>query len=156
MLKFVIADVLDLYQIYCLKVPINDWTFVNSFELFEYSHSNLSRFFTVQLSMFFCVALISHRLDYLIRYSVVCQQLFSFYFSPLCFLVWRRTFDILLYLSLFVNNFFTFVCRKAFSSLSELLQYIKLILKCQAFFDQFEIQPHRKSPTQCVSESASL
>ena len=77
-------------------------------------------------------------------------------FSPLCFFVRRRTFDILLYLSLFVNNFFTFVCRKAFSSLSELLQYIKLILKCQAFFNKFKIQPHRKSPTQCVSESAPL
>ena len=85
MFKFVIADVLDLYQIYCLKVPINDWTFVNSFELLEYSHLNLSRFFTVQLSMFFCVASVWQRLDYSIRYSVVCQQLFSFYFPPLRF-----------------------------------------------------------------------
>ena len=126
MLKFVIADVLDLYQIYCLKVPINDWTFVNSFELLEYSHLNLSRFFTVQLSMFFCVAPFNSD-------SIILSDT-----------------------QLFVNNFFTFVCRKAFSSLSELLQYIKLILKCQAFFDQFKIQPHRKSPTQCVSESASL
>ena len=52
MFKCVIADVLDLYQIYCLKVPINDWTFVNSFELLEYSHLILSRFITVELSMF--------------------------------------------------------------------------------------------------------
>ena len=81
MLKFVIADVLDLYQIYCLKVPINDWTFVNSFELLEYSHLNLSRFFTVQLSMFFCVALFNSDLIILSDTQLFVNNFFNLFFT---------------------------------------------------------------------------
>ena len=83
-----------------------DWTFVNSFELLEYSHLNLSRFFTVQLSMFFCVASVRQRLDYFIRYSVVCQQLFSFIFR--CFVsnsatnIWYITISLVVCQQLFI------------------------------------------------------
>ena len=109
MFKFVIADVLDLYQIYCLKVPINDWTFVNSFELLEYSHLNLSRFFTVQLSMFLAVLFVNS------SFILSDAQLFV---NNFFLFIFRRfisnsatNFDILSYHYLFVNNFLS-----AFSS----------------------------------------
>ena len=103
MFKFVIADVLDLYQIYCLKVPINDWTFVNSFELLEYSHLNLSRFFTVQLSMFLAVLFVNSSFI-LSDTQLFVNNFFLFIFRRFV-QTQQRTFDMLPYLQLFVNNF---------------------------------------------------
>ena len=100
----------------CLNILI--WIF-QGFSLFSYQCSFVSPYLTATWLSYQILSCLS--------------TTFLNLFSPLCSLVRRRTFDILLYLSFFVNNFFTFVCRKAFSSLSELLQYIKLILKCQAF-----------------------
>ena len=80
--------------IYCFKVASLIEAFLN------YSQ-NLSRFFTVQLSMF--VVVISNSL-YILSYLQVVVNNF-FYFSLLSF--FRGNSDILSCLSLFVNNFFS-------------------------------------------------